>query len=77
MKQQNVMSSYSVYNKELEDERAMLLVEINQSVKSFKLWYDHHFIKIVYFKTYSIHQKNKIKFTLFQWSFIIINIQIE
>jgi hypothetical protein len=37
MKQQNVMSSYSVYNKELEDERAMLLVEINQSVKSFKL----------------------------------------
>lgn len=31
------MNSDSIYCKELENERAMLLIEINQSVKSFKL----------------------------------------
>ena len=31
-KAQKVMNSASIYNKELENERAMLLLEINQSV---------------------------------------------
>ena len=36
-KEQRVMNSASIYSKELENERAMLLLEINQSVNEFKI----------------------------------------
>ena len=36
-KQQRVMNSSSIYNIELENERAVLLLEINQSVNDYKI----------------------------------------
>ena len=36
-KSQRVMNSASIYYKELEDEKAILLLEINKSVDTFKL----------------------------------------